>query len=64
MGIRTVRLYWIAAYGTALAVFAAAGCAQKSDYPPNLAFPSRTDRLVLPSAADITPAESHRKTDC
>jgi mono/diheme cytochrome c family protein len=24
-----------------------AGCASKHDYPPNLAFPSRTDRLVL-----------------
>ena len=52
MGI--CRFFWFAAIGTALAVFAAAGCAQKPDYPPNLAFPSRTDHLVLKSA-EITP---------
>lgn len=52
MGI--CRLFWIAAFGTALAVFAAAGCASKPDYPPNLAFPSRIDLLVLKSA-EITP---------
>jgi mono/diheme cytochrome c family protein len=48
------RIVWYAACGTGLTVFAAAGCAQKADYPPNLAFPSRTDLLVLKSA-DITP---------
>jgi len=35
------------ACGSALAVAIAGGCASKHDYPPNLAFPSRTDRLVL-----------------
>jgi mono/diheme cytochrome c family protein len=58
VGIR--RFFWIAAFGTALAVFAAAGCAQKPDYPPNLAFPSRTDLLVLKSA-EITPTSLSEK---
>jgi mono/diheme cytochrome c family protein len=33
----------------ALLAIVVAGCGSKLDYPPNLAFPSRTDRLVLKS---------------
>jgi mono/diheme cytochrome c family protein len=55
VGIRTVRPAIQRIRGPALAVlaFAVQGCASKPDYPPNLAFPSRTDRLVLdlPKAA-------------
>ena len=37
--------------GAALALLAVvvSGCGSQADYPPNLAFPSRTDRLVLKS---------------
>jgi mono/diheme cytochrome c family protein len=41
-----VCLDWVALGVVALAL---PGCGSKSDYPPNLAFPSRTDRLVLKS---------------
>jgi mono/diheme cytochrome c family protein len=58
--VGSCRLVWYAAYGTALTVLAAAGCAQKNDYPPNLAFPSRTDLLVLKSA-EITPTSLTEK---
>jgi mono/diheme cytochrome c family protein len=52
----TARLFRNVTRGAALAVLAvaASGCGSKADYPPNLAFPSRTDRLVLKSP-EITP---------
>lgn len=59
--MRTARLCRSLPRGAVLALLAAAacGCGRKPDYPPNLAFPSRTDRLVLqaPSAPPQSPGE-------
>lgn len=45
----TARLRLIGPGGAALAVLFSllSGCGSRSEYPPNYAFPSRTDRLVL-----------------
>jgi mono/diheme cytochrome c family protein len=54
---------WAATRAAVVALAAAAGgCGSKPDYPPNLVFPSRTDRLVLktpetPPAAQNEPGK-------
>lgn len=55
----SARLFWSAPCGAALAVLAVAvsGCGPKPDYPPNLSFPSRADRLILKSP-EGTPTHS------
>jgi mono/diheme cytochrome c family protein len=48
----------LAVCGAACALLLVAGCSSTQDYPPNLSFPSRTDRLVLKAPEAQPPGPS------